>query len=334
MGASTKTNNTKQDDKGELDSLSKALYSLRRDNDRKDKTAVIKNSILAELGYQDELETFQEVSNTEFERFIIDMVIDCYGKGLKTDIILMSFGLLAGYNYHRILKLSARRNKFLEESNYLQNYEISKTAKRKTISKKRNESLIDQDDITDFNDLSKDGRETCRTNLARKEEELLDELALFLVEQDVKEYFKKDNGDTSPKEKQVLQLPKPSYPQPNYERLIWLELKKSNRKLQPLQGMKETAEKRIEIIKENMDKIAIGVSCFVLIFALSMLVLRQTSVETSTDDPLTPYNIKVARPIESYRKDDYSKTEHESKSMQNVKNNNNEDTVKVAKVSN
>lgn len=177
--------------KDKLDSLSKALYSLRRDNDSKEKTQSIKESILENLGYQKNSKEFQEISDAEFNSFVIKVVMECFGKGLKSDIILMSSGLLAGYNYHRLLKLTARRNKFLEESNYLQNFPISKAAKRKTISEDDDNLPIDPDDITDFNDLGKKGKESCRSKLARKEENLFDELALFLSKRDIKMYFEK-----------------------------------------------------------------------------------------------------------------------------------------------
>lgn len=354
---SSKSNNqTKASKKVEkLKNLLAKLGELRNNNEKNRK---IRFEILDFLGYQEK----ESISSEQFDAFIIKATKDCLGNSLQSDVILMTCGLLEGYDYHVTLKSSVRMKKYLEESDYLWNYPVKDKTNNSSSKECENENNMDEssgaeendekisqedlEDIIEYSELNDQQKKRAFEKLRDAKWRYLKILAEFLLGQSspsgyVKEcfdymesvsgYYVK-NRNTG----QIIsaRLPKPSYPQHNYERLIWLELKKSNRKLRPLQGMKETVEKGIEAIRENKDKITIGVSCFVLIFALSMLVLRQTSVETSTDDPLTPYNIKVARPIESYRKDDYSKTEHESKSMQNVKNNNNEDTVKVAKVSN
>lgn len=162
------------------------------------------------------------------------MILECFGKGLNSDIILVASGLLSGYDYHQYPKLAARRNKFLEDSNYLQNYPISKKAKETTISKneesEENEGfLLDLDDITDYNDLNKEGKKICQKNLQAEEDKCFAILAEFLSKQNICNRLS-ENNSLNDKYSWGEGFPFPSYPTPNYEKLIWLELKKTNRK--------------------------------------------------------------------------------------------------------
>lgn len=128
----------------------------------------------------------------------------------------------------------------------------------------------------------------------------------------------------------ALQLPRPSYQAPNYEKLIWLELKKSNKEQLSSKSKKNLVIQCKEAIIENKDKLMVFCVALLLIPLAVLLVQYYTTTKRdSTDNPLTPYNMKVARPIESYRKD-YD-NEKINDSSQEAADKNDEHSIQTAK---
>lgn len=274
--------------------LDGALRALRRDKSVKETSPIIEERILDALKVSNESREKMLASCESFDYFIIEMILECFGKGLDSDIILVASGLLSGYDYHRYPKLIARRAKFLEDSNYLQNFPISKKAKKVTTSNDK--------EIIDYNDLSWEGKKTCYKNLQAEEDKRFTLLAIFLSKQDIDDRISKINND---KHSWRTGLPTPSYPVPNYEKLIWLELKKTNRTwhFPGLGGM---------VNKENTQKAILPLLC-IGVFVASLFAAgnfasssRQANSmhqnETIGKIPVSPFSYSGVNIDESRRK--------------------------------
>lgn len=61
----------------------------------------------------------------QLDALLIKVVVEKFGETVRADMLLMSFGLLQGYEYE-LYSITDRRTKFLRESPYLQQNKKSK----------------------------------------------------------------------------------------------------------------------------------------------------------------------------------------------------------------
>ena len=107
---------------GKIENVALILREIRdkEKHDRRD--CCVK--LLDKLGYKKNT----SVSLVKFDALLIKAAIECFDVSPKSDIVLMAFGLLKGYEYQRTT-ISERRRKYLRESNYLQTNSRSKIKK-------------------------------------------------------------------------------------------------------------------------------------------------------------------------------------------------------------
>jgi len=152
------------------------LSAVRNEGNRDRENCVIK--ILDCLGYGNNT----SVSVSEFDSFLINAVSERFGGSVNKDIILMAFGLLNGYHYKEITEIEDRRAKYLTNSEHLQ-----------TRARKK-ESYVD---------ATIKRKKALRDNLRKMEDGLIEDLAYFLVKQEIESYIEKN---TAP-----ITIPQPSY---------------------------------------------------------------------------------------------------------------------------
>lgn len=131
------------------------------------------------------------VSIAKTDALLIKATRERFDVSSDADIVLMSLGLLRGYEYQD-MPLLDRRRKYLRESNYLQTNSRSKNKNFDNASEKEKNRLIDN--------LRKTG-----------EDDLIRSLAEFLLEQNIAEYIKDLGGYITKSKTPRAILPKPSY---------------------------------------------------------------------------------------------------------------------------
>ena len=140
-----------------------------------------------ELGYKKNT----SISEVQFDAFLIKAATECFGVSPKSDIVLMAFGLLKGYEYSKTT-ISNRREKYLREGNYLRTNPRSK--------------------IKDFTTATTDEQENEIKNIRNGgEAHPIKLLAEFLIKQNITEYISDLDGYITKGKNPSAILPKPSY---------------------------------------------------------------------------------------------------------------------------
>lgn len=175
---------------GKVEDVAKILRDIRdkEKNDRKDCCV----RLLNELGYKKNT----SVSMVQFDAFLIKATIEHFDVSPKSDIVLMAFGLLKGYEY-QTTTISVRRKKYLQESYYLQTNPRSKIKNFDGATKEEQEKEI--------NNIRNGGE--CRP---------ITSLAEFLIKQNIAEYIKNLDGYMTKGKNPKAILPKPSYSLPDF----------------------------------------------------------------------------------------------------------------------
>ena len=139
---------------GKIDILASKLNGIRG-NGRKDSAI----EILDILGYKD----YISVPLYQFDAFLVKTATELYENNYRFDILLMAFGLLDGYDYNNGIPIGVRREKYLIESNHIQNNLREK--------------------IKSYTDVDKKTQEQLKNNLRKGVEETsIKDLAYFLYE--------------------------------------------------------------------------------------------------------------------------------------------------------
>lgn len=167
---------------GKVDNVAMILRDIRN-KDRKD----CRERLLDELGYKKNT----SISEVQFDAFLIKAATECFGVSPKSDIVLMAFGLLKGYEYSKTT-ISNRREKYLRESNYLRTNPRSKIKDFATATTDEQENEIEN---------FRNGGEAHPIKL----------LAEFLIKQNITEYISDLDGYITKGKNPKAILPKPSY---------------------------------------------------------------------------------------------------------------------------
>lgn len=111
--------NTKKETESKVTLLNEQLKHLR--DGIKYKRTDCCSKIFYYLGF----ESNNSVTLFQMDSFLIKMIEEYFGKSKDSDILLMAFGLLKGYEYWNI-SITERRRKYLNQSNYLESNPRSK----------------------------------------------------------------------------------------------------------------------------------------------------------------------------------------------------------------
>lgn len=128
---------------------------------------------------------------SKMDALLVKAAIEHFGISPDSDIVLMAFGLLEGYEYQRI-SLYDRRKNYLRESQYL------KTNPRSKI--KGFDEATEEEQRREIQNIRKGGEDTP-----------IQSLAGFLIDQDIEEYIKDLDGYITKGDRPIAILPKPSY---------------------------------------------------------------------------------------------------------------------------
>lgn len=165
-----------------LDKVSDYIYQVLREIRTSDNICPLVREILREKDYR------KGINTEDAKAFLIKVIYENFGVGTDADVLLMAFGLLAGYDRW---KINGRRRHYIIETERL-----------------RGESV--------FANLPKEKQNDEVNNMKGREDPLIQKMAVAIgeiSETEIAEYFK-DNRKytrTGPQGRRIADLPRPNY---------------------------------------------------------------------------------------------------------------------------